>query len=86
MEENYYALLVCIIRPQPVTVEQSFMLLEGKKIKVQEKNKNVTNYDTLQMIILRNQGKTYEEIGKKYNLSKNAAMLRIRRLLKEVDY
>ena len=82
MKENYYALLICILRP--ATIEQSFDLLNGKITKVQ--NKSVTKDDVQDMVLMRQQGITYEEIGQIYGLSMQAVYMRIKRYKEAVTY
>lgn len=80
MKENYYALLICILRP--VTIERSFDMLSGKITKVQ--NKAITKDDVRDMISMKQQGMTYQEISDIYGLSWDAVRRRIKRF-KEVD-
>jgi ATP-dependent protease Clp ATPase subunit len=75
MKENYYALLICILKP--ATVEQSFNILEGKVTKVQ--NKWIRKDDVEDMIRMKQQGMTYEAIGKLFGLKKDAVHKRIER-------
>lgn len=75
MKENYYALLICIVRP--ATIEQSFDLLDGRITKIQ--NKSITTNDVQDMIRMRQQGITYEEIGQMYGLTMQAVYMRIKR-------
>lgn len=74
MKENYYALLICILKP--VTVELSFHTMNGVFDKVI--NTAITKDDVEDMIRLK-QEMTYEAIGKLYGLSKNAVYRRIKR-------
>jgi len=74
MKENYYALLICILKP--VTVEQSFRMMNGLFDNVI--NTSITKDDIEDMIRLK-QEMTYEAIGKLYGLSKNAVYRRIKR-------
>ena len=79
MKENYYALLICILRP--VNIERSFDMLSGKITKVQ--NKTITRGDVLDMIRMKQQGMTFEAIGELYGISKQAVYRRLKRF-KEV--
>lgn len=79
MKENYYALLICILLP--VTIEKSFDLMEGRITK--KRNTAITRNDVKDMILMKQQGMTYEKIGQLYGLSKDATHKRIKRF-KEV--
>lgn len=75
MEENYYALLICILKP--VTIEQGFGLLEGH---VSDRyNLAITGEDIEDMIRMKQQGMTHREIGSYYGISEEAAYRRIKR-------
>lgn len=80
MKENYYALLVCILRP--VTIEKSFDLLDGKITK--KNNTSISKKDIEDMIRMKQQGMTFEAIGEVYGLTRGAVYRRIKRF-KEVD-
>lgn len=80
MKENYYALLICILLP--VTIEKSFDLMEGRITK--KRNTAITRNDVKDMILMKQQGMTYEEISGIYGLSWDAVRRRIKRY-KEVD-
>jgi len=73
--ENYYALLICILRP--VTIEMSFDLMGGKITKVQ--NKSIKSNDVEDMIQMKQQGMTHRAIGELYGLSEEAVYRRIKR-------
>ncbi|MDF2608898.1 MAG: hypothetical protein K0R92_372 [Lachnospiraceae bacterium] len=75
MEENYYALLICILKP--VTIEQGFDLLEGHISN--RYNLAITGEDIEDMIRMKQQGMTYREIGSYYGISEEAAYRRIKR-------
>jgi hypothetical protein len=75
MKENYYALLICILKP--VTIEKSFELINGKFTKVQ--NKSIDNTDVKDMIRMKQQGMTYQGIGEMYGLTDQAVYRRIKR-------
>jgi hypothetical protein len=75
VKENYYALLICIFRP--VTPEQGFRLLNSRATKVQ--NKSICKNDIEDMIQMKQQKLTYDEIGKIYGLSRQAVYRRIKR-------
>jgi ATP-dependent protease Clp ATPase subunit len=75
MKENYYALLICILRP--LTIEQSFNIMEGKVTKVQ--NKWIRKDDVEDMIRMKQYGMTYKAIGKLFGLKKDAVHKRIKR-------
>ena len=76
LKENYYALIICILRP--VTIEQSFMMMDGSVSTT--KNKSITKDDVADMITLKETGLTYQAIGDMYGLSASATFLRIKRL------
>lgn len=86
MKENYYALLLCILKP--VTIDQSFMLLEGnfKSACGKKRGRRKLDLNNKDLVADRNNGMTFQQIGDKYGISKNAAMVRIKRCLKEVTY
>jgi predicted DNA-binding protein (UPF0251 family) len=75
MKENYYALLICILRP--VTIEQSFEMMEGKVAQIQ--NVTITSEDIEDMIRMKLQGMTHREIGECYGISEEATYRRIKR-------
>ena len=75
MKENYYAFLICILRP--VTIEMSFDLMDGKITKAQ--NKSVKKNDVEDMIQMKQQGMTHRAIGELYELSEEAVYRRIKR-------
>lgn len=74
MKENYYALLICILKP--ITVEQGFDILNGKFTK--RRNMTITRNDIQDMIRLK-QSMTYDEIGELYGLGGAAVYRRIKR-------
>ena len=74
MKENYYTLLICILKP--VTVEQSFMMMGGV---LPKQNKTISKRDVKFMIIFKHQGMAYKEIGELFGLSAGAVYNRIRR-------
>ncbi|QHQ61373.1 hypothetical protein Ana3638_11810 [Anaerocolumna sedimenticola] len=74
MKENYYALLICILKP--VTVEQSFMMMDGVFPK---QNRSISKRDVKFMIIFKRQGMAYKEIGELFGISAGAVYNRIRR-------
>jgi len=65
------ALLICIF--QGLTPEQAFMKLEGKPYR-----QTITDDDLQDMIIMKNQGYTYREIGSCYGLSEHAVFRRLK--------
>ena len=75
MKENYYALLICILRP--VTIEQSFDMMDGKV--AQTKNLVITSEDIEDMIRMKQQGMTHREIGEYCGISEEATYRRIKR-------
>jgi len=77
VQENYYALLICILRPGPVTIEMSFDLMGGKITKAQ--NKSIKSKDVEDMIQMKQQGMTHRAIGEMYGLSEEAVYRRIKR-------
>lgn len=80
MKENYYALLICILKP--ITIEQGFDLMDGKFSKVQ--NTAIHKDDIEDMIRMKLRGMTYRDIGELYGLSEQAVYRRIKRF-KEAD-
>lgn len=74
MNEGYYALLISILRH--CTPEQAFELLNnGTRKRWCKGNKRIIRH----MVKLKEQGKTYREIGEMYGISKDAAYQHIRR-------
>lgn len=71
MKENYYALLICILKP--VTVEQGFNFMAGKTTKA------IIKDDIHDMIAMKQQGMTFEAIGELYGLTKGAVYRRLKR-------
>jgi hypothetical protein len=74
-ERDYYALLICILRP--VTPEQSFDMINGKVAQIQ--NVTITSADIEDMIRMKEQGMTHREIGECYGISEEATYRRIKR-------
>jgi hypothetical protein len=74
MKENYYALLICILKP--VTIEQSFDMMNGKITKIRKVS--ISKADIQDMIRMK-QRMTYHEIGELYGLTKQAVYRRIKR-------
>jgi DNA invertase Pin-like site-specific DNA recombinase len=75
VKENYYALLICILKP--VTIEQGFDLLDGRI--THRNNMAITSEDIEDMIRMKQQGMTHREIGSFYGISEEAAYRRIKR-------
>ena len=77
MKENYYALLICILKPD-YSIERSLMaMVDGVLTKVQ--NKSITKSDVTDMIQMKGQGMTYQKIGEIYSLSWDAVRRRVKR-------
>jgi hypothetical protein len=75
MKENYYALLICILKP--VTIEQGFDMLDGRI--TNRNNMAITDDDIEDMVRMKNQGMTHREIGQVYGITEEAAYRRIKR-------
>jgi len=75
VKENYYALLICILKP--VTIEQGFDLLDGRI--THRNNMAITNEDIEDMIRMKQKGMTYQQIGDLYGLSWDSVRRRIKR-------
>jgi hypothetical protein len=75
LKENYYALLICILKP--ITIETSFQMLNG--IFPKRNHTDVHKDDVKDMIRMRQQGITYREIGEVYGMSDEAIYRRIKR-------
>ena len=75
MKENFYALLICILKPD-YTIDMSLQIMVDGLFK--KENTTLTKPDIEDMILLK-QEMTYEEIGKLYGLSKQAVYRRIKR-------
>ncbi|MDT8718298.1 helix-turn-helix domain-containing protein [Clostridium sp. 19966] len=72
MSENYYALLLSILKNY--TPERSFKLLNGEKVDKEHRRK-----EALDMVELKKAGYTYREIGDMFGVSKDVVYTRIRR-------
>lgn len=85
MNENWYALIIAI--KFPVTVEQSFRMLDtGKLIKRKGKEHvKLSDEDLLGIIRLRDKGFTYKSIGEMYGMSWTAVHHRIERFRKKAS-
>ena len=81
MKENYYALLICILRPD-YSIDRSLQAMMDEVI-TKKRNTSITKKDIEDMIRMKEQGMTYEEIGEIYGLTKGAVYRRIKRF-KEV--
>jgi len=75
MKENFYALLICILKPD-YTIDKSLQVMVDGLFK--KENTTIRKPDIEDMIRLK-QEMTYEEIGKLYGLSKQAVYRRIKR-------
>lgn len=76
MKENYYALLICIVRPD-YNIDRSLQfMLDGKIIR---RDNSLQKCDVKDMISMKQQGMTYDEIGELYGLTKGAVYRRIKR-------
>lgn len=75
MKENYYALLLCILKPS-CTIDTSLQIMIDGVFK--KENATIGKPDIEDMIRLK-QKMTYEEIGEIYGLSKQAVYRRIKR-------
>ena len=75
MKENFYALLICILRPD-YTIDMSLQVMVDGLFK--KENTTIAKTDIEDMIRLK-QEMTYEEIGEIYGLSKQAVYRRIKR-------
>ena len=76
VKENYYALLICLVRPY--TIDQSLrMMLDGKFS--EKRNMTVKKDDVEDMIRMKQQGMTHQAIGEIYGLSEEATYRRIKR-------
>lgn len=91
--DNMHALLVAILSPKPLTVEQSFELYETGKCK-----NLLTDEDTIDMINIRNSNikidnngnevkgqETLSEIGNMYGLSASSICHRIAKYYKKYN-
>jgi len=77
MKENYYALLICILRPD-YSIDRSLQAMMDEVI-TKKRNTSITKKDIEDMIRMKEQGMTYEKIGQLYGLSKDAVFKRIKR-------
>ena len=75
MKENFYALLICILKPD-YTIDKSLQIMIDGLFK--KENTTINKSDIEDMIRLK-QEMTYEEIGEIYGLSKQAVYRRIKR-------
>lgn len=77
MRENYYALLICIIRPD-YNIDRSLQaMIDGEITKT--RNTAVKKDDVEDMIRMKQQGMTYKAIGELYGMKKDAVHKRIQR-------
>jgi len=82
MKENYYALLICIIR-KDYSIDRSLqIMMDGVVTKVH--NTAITKIDIEDMIRMKQQGMTHRAIGEMYGLTEEATYRRIKRF-KEVS-
>lgn len=70
---NIAAFVIAIVRKDVYIPEQAFAIIAGRKFKVDEK-------DVEDMMIYRNEGMTYKEIGEIYGLSKDNVYGKIRKI------
>ena len=75
MKENYYALLICIMKPS-CTIDVSLQIMMDGLFR--KENTTIDRPDIEDMIRLKKR-MTYEEIGELYGLSKQAVYRRIKR-------
>ena len=75
MKENFYALLICILKPS-CTIDVSLQIMMDGVFK--KENTTIDKPDIEDMIRMK-QEMTYEEIGEIYGLSKQAVYRRIKR-------
>lgn len=85
MNENWYALIIAI--KFPVTVEQSFQILDkGSLIKNKgRKHLKLTDEELTVMVNLKDEGHTYKSIAEMYGMSWTAVSHRIKRFRKKVN-
>ncbi|HBI73633.1 MAG TPA: hypothetical protein DEG06_05115 [Lachnospiraceae bacterium] len=75
MKENFYALLICILKPD-YTIDMSLQVMIDGLFK--KENTTIRKPDIEDMIRLKRE-MTYKEIGEIYGLSKQAVYRRIKR-------
>lgn len=75
MKENFYALLICILKPD-YTIDKSLQVMIDELFK--KENTTIRKPDIEDMIRLKRE-MTYKEIGEIYGLSKQAVYRRIKR-------
>lgn len=83
MKENYYALLICILRPD-YSIDRSLQAMMDEVI-TKKRNTSITKKDIEDMIRMKEQGMTYEKIGQLYGLSKDAVFKRIKRYKEVIE-
>lgn len=80
MKENYYALLLCILRPD-YSVERSLQaMMDG--VFTKRRNMTIKANDIKDMIQMHQQGLTYEKIGEAYGITSQAVYRRIKRYIR----
>lgn len=77
MKENYYALLICIIRPD-YNIDRSLQAMVDGEI-TKTRNTAVKKDDVEDMIRMKSEGMTHKEIGEIYGMTKDAVHKRIQR-------
>jgi DNA invertase Pin-like site-specific DNA recombinase len=74
MKENYYALLICILRPDFTIDRSTEFMIDGRLRKNLPKGEGID-----EMIRMKQQGMTHKEIGEMFGISKDAVHKRIQR-------
>lgn len=77
MKENYYALLICILRPD-YSIDRSLQAMMDGVI-TKKRNTSITKNDIEDMIRMKHQGMTYMKIGELYGITSQAVYRRIKR-------
>ncbi|MDF2906816.1 MAG: hypothetical protein K0R34_2137 [Herbinix sp.] len=80
LKENYYALLICILRPDFTIDRSTEFMIDGRLRKNLPKGEGID-----EMISMKQQGMTYKEIGEVFGLSKDAVHKRIQRFKEAVN-
>ncbi|MDF2841652.1 MAG: hypothetical protein K0R00_78 [Herbinix sp.] len=76
MKENYYALLICILRP--VSIERSLQMMVDEEF-TRQRDENINDEDIESMIKMKKSGMTYGKIGEIFGLAESATYRRIKR-------
>ena len=81
LADNYCALALCILSDTPSDQSIRYFDLDANKQRVTGKQEQ-----TKEMLELRKQGKTMEQIGAAYGLTRSAVCIRLKKFLGRVEH